>query len=327
MDNLDGIRNDNLARGDVDGHPPIIEVLNVNGTAGKSGKKVNLGLIEQVVTLALEAGVGLLLNLEHDITGHDTGHLVTLAAELNLVAVAHTFVDVDVKNLALNNGLLAVTLLAAILITNDLSFTVAVGADSLEALDHRTHLAHHSLHTATVAARALLNSALLSTAAITATADDGLLESQLGYLALVDILEVNLVHVVDCAGLLRALVTHATAEHSAEGAAAAAAEELREQILGVHAAATTAVFQAFLTELIIELTLLGVGKSLVCVGQFLELLCGIGVVGVLVRVVLESTFLIGSLELSLGGSGSDPEGVVELRFLDHCEVCGESRGV
>ena len=65
-------------------------------------------------------------------------------------------------------------------------------------------------------------------------------------------------------------------------AAAAAAEELREQILGVHAAATTAVLQAFLTELIIQLTLLGVGKSLVGVGQFLELLCGIGVVGVLV---------------------------------------------
>lgn len=275
-------RNDNLARGDVDGHPPIVEVLDVNGTAGKSGKQVDLGLVEQVVTLALEAGVGLLLNLEHDITGHDTGHLVTLAAELDLVAVAHTFVDVNVKNLALDDGLLAVTLLAAILITDDLSFTVAVGADSLEALDHGTHLAHHSLHTATVAARALLNSALLSAAAITATADDGLLESQLGYLALVDILEVNLVHVVDCAGLLRALVTHAAAEHSTEGAAAAAAEELREQILSVHAAATTAVLQAFLTELIIQLTLLGVGKSLVGVGQFLELLCGIGVVGVLV---------------------------------------------
>lgn len=254
----------------------------MNGTAGKSGKQVNLGLVEQVVTLALEAGVGLLLNLEHDITGHDTGHLVTLAAELNLVAVAHTFVDVNVKNLALDDGLLAVTLLAAILITDDLSLAVAVGADGLEALDHGTHLAHHSLHTATVAARALLNSALLSAAAITATADDGLLESQLGYLALVNILEVNLVHVVDCAGLLRALVTHAAAEHSAEGAAAAAAEELREQILGVHAAATTAVLQAFLAELIIQLTLLGVGKSLVSVGQFLELLCGIGVVGVLV---------------------------------------------
>lgn len=244
-------RNDNLARGDVDGHPPIIEVLNVNGTAGKSGKQVDLGLVKQVVTLALEAGVGLLLNLEHDITGHDTRHLVTLAAELNFVAVAHTFVDVNVKNLTLNDGLLAGTLLAAILITDDLSLAVTVGADSLEALDHGTHLAHHSLHTATVAARTLLNSAFLSTAAITATADDGLLESQLGYLTLIDILEVNLVYVVDCAGLLRALVTHATAEHSTEGAAAAAAEELREQILGVHAAATTAVLQAFFTELII----------------------------------------------------------------------------
>jgi hypothetical protein len=257
-------------------------VLNVNGTASKSGKKVDLGLVEQVVALALEARVRLLLNLEHDITGHDTRHLVTLATELNLVAITHTFVDVNVKHLALNDGLLAVTLLATVLITDNLALTVTVGADGLETLDHGTHLAHHSLHTATVAARALLDSALLSTAAITSTADDGLLECQLGYLALVDILEVNLVHVVDCAGLLGALFTHAAAEHSTEGAAAAAAEELREQILGVHAAATAAMLQAFLTELIVQLTLLGVGKGLVGVRQFLELLCGIGVVGVLV---------------------------------------------
>lgn len=254
----------------------------MDGTAGKGGKQVDLSLVEQVIALALEAGVGLLLNLENDITGHDTRHLVTLAAEFNLVAVPHTFVDVNVKHLALNDGFLAVTLLAAILITDDLALAVAVGADGLEALDHGTHLAHHRLHTATVAARALLDSTFLSAAAITATADDGLLERQLGYLALVDVLEVHLVHVVDCTGLLRALITHAAAEHSTEGAAAAAAEELREQILGVHATATASVLQAFLAELIIDLTLLRVAKSLVGVRQFLELLCGIGIVGVLV---------------------------------------------
>jgi hypothetical protein len=257
-------------------------VLNVNNTAGKSGKQIDLGLVEQVVTLALEAGVGLLLDLKHDIAGRNTRHLVTLAAELNLVAITHTFVDVNVENLALDNGLLAVTLLAAILITDNLTLTVTVRADSLEALDHRTHLAHHSLHTATVAARALLDSSFLTAAAITATADNGLLECQLGDLALIDILEVNLVHVVDCPGLLGALFTHATAEHAAEGTAAAAAEELREQVLSVHAAATAAMLQAFLTELVIQLTLLRIGENLVGVRQFLELLCGIGVVGVLV---------------------------------------------
>jgi hypothetical protein len=251
-------RNDNLARGDVHGQPPLIEVLNVNGTASKSGKQVNLSLVEEIIVLALEAGVGLLLNLENDIAGHDTGHLVTFAAELNLVAIAHTLVNVDVKHLALNDGLLAVALLAAVLVTDALSLSVTIRANGLEALDHGAHLAHHGLHTATVAARALLDRSLLTTAAITATADDGLLEGQLGYLTLVDILKGNLVHVVDCSGLLWAGVTHATSEHSTEGAAAAAAEELREQIFRIHATAAAAVLQAFLAELIIQLTLLGV---------------------------------------------------------------------
>lgn len=257
-------------------------MLNVNRAAGKSCKQIDLGLVEQVVALALEAGVRLLLNLKHDITRHDTRHLITLTTELNLMAIAHTFVDVNVENLALDDSLLAVTLLAAILVTDDLTLTVTVRADGLEALDHGAHLAHHRLHTATVAACALLDSALLSAATITATADNGLLKSQFGHLALVDILKVDLVHVVNCAGLLWALVPHATAEHSAEGTTAAAAKELGEQILGVHAATTTAMLEALLTELIIQLTLLGVGKTFVGVRQFLELLCGIWVVGVLV---------------------------------------------
>lgn len=267
-------RDDNLAGGDVDGHPPVVEVLDVDGTTSKSGEQVNFGLVEEVVVLALEAGVGLLLNLEHDITGQSTGHLVTLAAELDLVTIAHTLVDVNVEHLALHNGLLSVTLLAAVLVTDSLALAVAVRADGLEALDHGTHLAHHGLHTATVAASTLLDSTLLTTAAITATADNGLLECQLGHLALIDVLKVDLVNVVDCAGLLWAGVTHATAEHSTEGtaAAAAAAEELREQVLGVHATTAAAMLQALLTELVIQLTLLGVGKALVGVRKFLELL-------------------------------------------------------
>lgn len=255
-------------------------MLDVNGAASKSGQKVDLGLVEQIVVLALEAGVGLLLNLKDNITRHDTGHLVTLAAELNLVAVAHTLVDVDVQHLALNNGLLAVTLLAAVLIADDLTLAIAVGADSLEALDHRTHLAHHGLHTATIAARALLDGAVLATAALTAGTNDRLLEGQLGDLTAVDILQVDLVHMVDGASLLGAGVAHATAEHPAERTATA--EELGEQILGVHTTAGTAAFQTLLTILVVDLTLLGVGKNLVGVRQLLELLRGIGVVRVLV---------------------------------------------
>ena len=163
---------DNLAGQDLNSQPALVKVLNVDGTAGERSKKVDLGVVVEVVTLALEARVRLLLNLELHITGLDARHLVTLTTELNLVAIANTLVDVDVEDLALNNGLLSVTLLAAVLVTDDLSLAVTVGADGLEALDHRAHLAHHGLHTATVAAGALLNSTLLATTAITARTDD-----------------------------------------------------------------------------------------------------------------------------------------------------------
>jgi hypothetical protein len=248
--------NDNLASGDVDGQPPVIEVLNVDGTTGKRGQQVDLGLVEQVVTLALETGVRLLLDLEDNITGHNTGHLVTLAAELDLVAVAHTLVDVNVQHLALHDGLLTVALLATVLVADDLALTVTVGADGLEALDHGTHLAHHGLHTATVAACALLDGALLTSAAITAGTDNGLLERQFRHLAAVNVLQVDLVHMVDGTGLLRASIAHATTEHAAE-AAAAAAEELREEVLGVHATSTAgAALQTLLTILVVDATLL-----------------------------------------------------------------------
>lgn len=254
-------RNDNLARGDVHGQPPLVEMLNVNGAAGKSGQKVDLGLVEEVVVLALEARVGLLLDLKDNIARHDTGHLVTLAAELNLVAVAHTLVNVDVQHLALDNGLLAVTLLAAVLLPDDLTLTIAVRADGLEALDHGTHLAHHGLHTASVTARALLDGTVFATTALAAGTDDGLLQGQLGDLAAVDVLQVNLVHMVNGASLLGTGIAHATTEHSTESTAAA--EELREQVLGVHTTTGTAALQTLLTILVVDLALLGVGKNLV----------------------------------------------------------------
>lgn len=145
-------RSDNLARSDRHGQPPVVKVFNVKSSTAERGEKVDLSVVEQVIVLALESGVGLLLNLEDDISRHNARELVTFAAELDLVAILDTAVDVNVKDLALNNGLFTVTVAAAVLLTDDLSFTVAVRADGLEALDHWAHLAHHGLHTRTVTA-------------------------------------------------------------------------------------------------------------------------------------------------------------------------------
>lgn len=307
-------RSDDLAWSDGHGQPPVIKMLNVDGTTAKSSEQVDLGLVEEVVVLALEARVGLLLNLENDVAGQNTGHLVTLAAELNLVAVLHTTVNVDVENLALHGGLLAVTALAAVLLTDDLTLAIAVGANGLESLDHGTHLAHHGLHTGTIAAGTRLDSTLLTTATITTRADDGLLKGQLRDLTAVDILEVDLVNVMNGTSLLGALVTHATTEHAAE--TTTAAEELSEKVLGAHTTASTAMLKTLLTKLVVKATLLGVGEGFVSVRQFLELLSGFGVVCVLVyeevalvhtpRYFVKSTALAFQIRTYQGGTSEHP---------------------
>lgn len=87
---------------------------------------------------------------------------------------------------------------------------------------------------------------------------------------------------VNGTGLLGASLAHATTEHAAE-ATTAAAEELREQVLGVHATSTTgATLQALFTILVVDATLLIIRQDLVSVRQLLKLLSGIRVVGVLV---------------------------------------------
>jgi hypothetical protein len=162
-------------------------VLDVDLTTRKGSKQVDLGVVEEIVVFSLEPWVRLLLNFENNISRLNTRQLVALAAELDPVAGLDTAVDVDVENLALNNGLLTVALLATVTVADNLSLTLAIGTDGLETLDHGTHLAHHVLHSAAITAGALLDGTLLTTAAIALGADDRLLQSQLGNLAAVDV--------------------------------------------------------------------------------------------------------------------------------------------
>lgn len=161
-----------LTRQDVDGEPSVVEVLNVNSATSQSSNELNVTVVKEVVLTAGEASMGLLLNLKNDITGLNTRCLVALASELDLSAASDTLVDVDVEDLAVDGGLLSVTLLAAILILDDLTLSVTVRADSLEALDHGAHLAHHGLHTVAITASASLDGTLLSTKTFALRADD-----------------------------------------------------------------------------------------------------------------------------------------------------------
>jgi len=255
---LDSILSNGLTRENINGEPPVVEVLDVDGTTGKGSDELDVANIEQVVFPTSEAGVRLLLNLENNIASLDTRRLVTLTSELDLGAASNTLVDVDVEDLAVDGSLLSVALFASVLLLDNLTLSVAVRADSLESLDHRTHLAHHGLHAVAITARAALDSALLATKTLALGADDGPLKSELGDLAAVDILEGDLVSVVDGSGLGRATVHAAAAsKHAAKTSSkAASAEELGKQVLGGHATTAGTALEAGLAILIIDLALL-----------------------------------------------------------------------
>lgn len=213
-------------------------MLDVDSAASQCRDQVDLGLVEEVVVSAGEPGMRLLLNLEDHVASEDAGCLVTLTTELNLGAALDTAIYVDVEDLAIDNCLLAEALLAAVLVLDKLTLTIAVRADGLKALDHGPHLAHHRLHAVAVAARAFSDSALLAAPALALGADDGALKGQLRDLAAVDVFEGDVVNVVNRLGLGRAaLVVHA-AKHASEAAAeTAAAKELSEEVLSRHTTA------------------------------------------------------------------------------------------
>jgi hypothetical protein len=275
-----------LARKNINGKPSVVEVLDVDGTTSQSCNKLNVAVVKKVVIPASKAGMGLLLNLENDVASLDARRLVTLASELNLGAAANTLVDVNVEDLAVDGGLLSIALLAAILLLDDLALSVAVRADSLEALDHGAHLAHHRLHAMAVTASASLDSTLLATETLTLGANNRPLESKLRDLTSVDIFQGNLVGVVDGAGLGGATVHTTTAKHAAHATETTTTEELSKQVLGSHSTTAGTSLEAGLTILIVDLSLLRVGENFVGVRDFLELLFGIGVVCVLVYVAL-----------------------------------------
>ncbi|KAI6772506.1 hypothetical protein HG530_003464 [Fusarium avenaceum] len=150
-------------------------ILTASGTPHQGGSQwraIGRRVVEKIILATGEASMGLLLNLENNITSLDAWRLITLASELNLGAAADTLVDMDVEDLAIDGGLLSVALLALVLLLDDLTLAVTVRADSLESLDHGTHLAHHGLHSVTITASASLNGTLLSTNTFTLGADD-----------------------------------------------------------------------------------------------------------------------------------------------------------
>lgn len=150
-DDLHRSRLDDFSRNNGDVQSALIEVLNGELSTAKGGQEVDLGLAEEVITLALEPGVLLLLDNNDDISRLNSRSLIALSLETNLLTRLHSFVNVDLEHLALRDRLLAVALLALVLGVDDLSSGVAVVARLLDLLHHGTKLTEHDLDTLTAA--------------------------------------------------------------------------------------------------------------------------------------------------------------------------------
>lgn len=296
FNDLDGTRRDNLTGNDLDNKNFAIEVLDSKLSTSQGSEQVKLDLGVQVIASANKALVGLLINDKDDITGDDAGALVTLSVESNLLVVDHTLVDVDFKNLALLNSLLTVAALASVLGVDDLTLSLTVLTDSLESLDHGSHLSSDESHTLTLTGGTGLDGTFLATLAFTRRANDGSGESKLRDLALVKLskgdLESmhNVLRTLGSSGLSTAAAKHATAK------------ELGEDIVTAHATGAATTVETVHTIVVVDLTLLAIGKDLVCARDFLELLGGFGVVLVLIRVVLEGVNSVSLLDFRVSGT-------------------------
>lgn len=301
----------NLSRDDSDVESVVVEVGDDKLAASQGSEEVNVDLGEEVVSLALEALVVLLLDDYDDVSGDNTGSLVALACKLDLLARLHSLVDVDLEDLALLLGLLAVTLLAAVLGVHDLASSLTLVTGLLDLLHHRTELTVHDLVALATTRVTGLDGALLATDSVTAAAENRLGESKLLDLALVQVLERDGDTVNKILSTTRS--SWATATTTKE-ATTTSAKQLREEVLWVHSAHAAATLESLLSCAVVDFALVLVRQDFVCVCQVLEELGVSSLIGVVLerpmlsaaeRSCWHSLFPVGLLDLVISGRWVD----------------------
>lgn len=105
----------NLSRMNSDDQRAVVEVTDGEASTGQCCEKVDLDITDEVVLLAPEPVVGLLLNDNDNVSCLRGGRLVALAAELDRLAALHSPVDVHLEELLVGHDFLALALVATIL--------------------------------------------------------------------------------------------------------------------------------------------------------------------------------------------------------------------
>ena len=230
-----------------DGDFTVVKMSDNFGETAKRLDKCQLHLHQQIISAALEHWVVLLVEDDNDITGRQARRLIALTIKCDLLSVIHALVDVNLKHFPLGNHLLARARLAAIFLLDCLAGAVAVAAVALNLLDHAwAKLTVLDLHALAAAFLACGHGAVLAALAITPSADDILLDCELGDLTHVQVLEADLqlVHHVLALALTLASSTAASEHHVKD--------------VGWHSALAGSLLEALLTDAVVQRALLGV---------------------------------------------------------------------
>lgn len=214
----------------------LVEVLDCKLATTKRRQQVNLDFRDEVVVLSLEAFVRLLFDDNDHVSRLRPWHLIALSAEGHGLAVLHALVDVNFQDLLLGHDLLALTLRTPVLHVDDFASPRTLVTRRLHLLDHGTHLAESNLDTTSMAGITRLDSTVLASLALALAANNVARKSELGGLALVEILEGDMDTMDEILGSAGSLLPASTS--AAEEPSSSSTEELTEQILGIHATTT-----------------------------------------------------------------------------------------
>jgi hypothetical protein len=168
----------------------VVQVLLDQLDAAERVAQVHGALAYQIVALALEARVLLLLQHQHHIAGLLAGRLVGLAAERDLLAVLHALLDEERDGLALDLDALALAAGAPVGRLDDLALALALRT-RLAHLLHQADAEHHghAHHNEALAAARVALGRLLAALAAAQIAHHVGLHGELGLVAVVQLLQ------------------------------------------------------------------------------------------------------------------------------------------
>lgn len=226
----------------------------------------------------------LLLCYYDHITWLNSWVLIGLAMECVLVVVWSALIDLGFEHFLLFYYFLAIASLALVLLINDFTLALTVFARSLALSVHsRSEHLHASHNTSSLAASTLLDSTLFSTSTVASAADALTVYCNFGSFSAVNLFKCQLDWVHDRLSLLGARLLGSSASH---------AKKSTKQVFHATSMGTT-FFEAILTVLVVQITLLFVRKNLVGLLNLLKLFF----VATSVWVLLEGLLPVGFLDI------------------------------